>query len=262
MALFILCSKFHLKLAMNKDPWHWAFCGIVYCPITYLDKQKGTLTTLAKEELLNAPIWPGKNRRLQTQDVLAGEERLALRSSAAHFPPTAVCAFASWYTATWSQGSTRCGRCQKNSLRNFSSLYSLCRGPGCLDIGVSGMRKIGIDRTSCTDHSVPHLWPQTKSVGQQMVSLSLPFLLHPISLNTSEHTSSNKIWSYPSNSPNFHRKEQAVNPEFKCNSRVQLTSTEVTGDGTAAGENWSDRAPRGCGFVLGLEVEEVIVFFF
>lgn len=95
-----------------------------------------------------------------------------------------------------------------------------------------------------------------------MVSLSLPFLLHPISLNTSEHTSSNKIWCYLSNSPNLHRKEKAVNPEFKRNSRVQLTSTEVAGDGTAAGENWSDRAPRGCGFVLGLEVGEVIVFCF
>lgn len=56
MALFILCSKFHLKSARNKDPWHWAFHGIVYCPIMYLDKQKGTLTTLA-EEVLNVPIW-------------------------------------------------------------------------------------------------------------------------------------------------------------------------------------------------------------
>lgn len=57
MALFILCSKFHLKSARNKDPWHWAFHGIVYCPIMYLDKQKGTLITLA-EEVLNVPIWP------------------------------------------------------------------------------------------------------------------------------------------------------------------------------------------------------------
>lgn len=172
MALFILCSKFHLKSARNKDPWHWAFHGIVYCPIMYLDKQKGTLITLA-EEVLNVPIWPEETGDCTPRMCWLERETSLSLLTAAHVLPTTACALASGAPLPEDRraqdvgGSKRMlqgiSDCSIPSTHGWSQGFKIQTLGFCSESWVAVIQGCRNRSASCAGCSVPDLQSQTKS---------------------------------------------------------------------------------------------------
>lgn len=116
MALFILCIKFHLKSAMKEDLWHCEFLhGIAYCPIMYLDKQEGTLTTFV-EDMLNVLFWAEETLGYKLWMFLLKREMPRWVTSSPgtlRLPCAAACAISSQSTTTERKKCTGRERCQE-----------------------------------------------------------------------------------------------------------------------------------------------------
>lgn len=91
------------------------FHGIAYCPIMYLDKQEGTLTTFV-EDMLNAVFWAEETLGYKLWMFLVKREmpcRVTSSPGTLLLSCVPACAISSQSTTTERKKSTGCEGCQE-----------------------------------------------------------------------------------------------------------------------------------------------------